>query len=525
MEQPAVQGKQAGRRRGIGWLIGLACEQPAQALRTFIALHLVVWTVIPILVCRNLQLDLAEGLALGKEWQLGYWKLPPLPWWLDDLAYRAIGDVRILYLLGPLACVIAFYAVWRLGCRVASPQIALVAVVMLEGLHFFNFTSVKFNHDVLQLPLWSLTALFVHRAIVEGRSADWILSGIWIGLALWTKYTVVAMGAPIVLLLLIDPFARRAWRTPGPWLMAATFAVVVTPHVWWLVTHDFIPLHYADVRARSAVRWYEWIVFPLRWIGSQLLFQLPTLAMLGLAILGAPRAIPAPDRRANEVAAFNRRYLAVMALGPFLLITLGAAVTGRLAVAMWGYPLWTLLPLAALVWADPLIEGARLRALARACLLVLVVLPAAYAADELFEPLLRDRPKATQFPGRLLAETVTRKWREATGTPLAYVGGADYGASGIGEFAANTVAVYSPDRPHVVVHGETKLSPWIDPADLERRGAVFLWEPVDAAQQLPANIKAMFPRAELQPPIVLPRQTLYGRKPAVVNSAILRPHP
>jgi hypothetical protein len=32
----------------------------------------------PILICPNLQLDLVDDLALGKEWQLGYWKHPPL---------------------------------------------------------------------------------------------------------------------------------------------------------------------------------------------------------------------------------------------------------------------------------------------------------------------------------------------------------------------------------------------------------------------------------------------------------------
>src|SRR5262249_50844133 len=150
---------------------------------------------------------------------------------------------------------------------------------------------------------------------------------IWIALAFWTKYTVVVLGAPIALLLLIDPFARRTWRTPGPWLMAATFAVLVAPHLWWLVSHDFIPLHYADVRARLAVRWYEWIVFPLRWVGSQLLFQLPTLVLLGIALFGAPRVRPL-DACMEETAGFARRYLAVMALGPFLLVTLGAALTG-----------------------------------------------------------------------------------------------------------------------------------------------------------------------------------------------------
>jgi hypothetical protein len=149
-------------------------------------------------------------------------------------------------------------------------------------------------------------------------------------------------------------------------------------------------------------------------------------------------------------------------------------------------------------------------------------MPATYVAVELLEPLWRDRPKATQFPGELLAQTVTRQWRDATGTPLDYVGGADFGSSGAGEFAANTVAVYSPDRPHVLVHGDFALSPWIDRADLERRGIVLLWEGFDG---LPEDLKAAFPRAELQPPLTLPRQTLVGRKPATVNSAWVRPRP
>ena len=67
-------------------LVALARRRPGAVLMTVLAAHLVVWTALPILTCPNLQLDLAEDLALGKEWQLGYWKHPPLPWWLADLS-------------------------------------------------------------------------------------------------------------------------------------------------------------------------------------------------------------------------------------------------------------------------------------------------------------------------------------------------------------------------------------------------------------------------------------------------------
>ena len=72
-------------------LIDIARERPGAVLGWLLVIHIAVWTIVPILVCPNLPLDLAEGIALGKEWQLGYWKHPPLPWWLVDLTYRATG--------------------------------------------------------------------------------------------------------------------------------------------------------------------------------------------------------------------------------------------------------------------------------------------------------------------------------------------------------------------------------------------------------------------------------------------------
>jgi 4-amino-4-deoxy-L-arabinose transferase-like glycosyltransferase len=501
----------------IARLVAFAQRQPARALFWLLGLHLVVWTLIPILLYRNLQLDLVEGLALGPEWQLGYWKHPPLPWLVEALADRIAGDVRIVYLLGPLACVIALYALWRLAVQVTTAPTALIAVLALEGLHFFNFTAVKFNHDVLQLPFWALTGWFVYRAITGQRPTDWLLSGLWLAGAFWTKYSVLVLAVPIGCVLLLDPFARPAWRTSGPYLMAAAFLLAIAPQLWWLVEHDFMPLHHAVVRAEAAAAWYDWIVFPLRWIASQAFFLLPTIALLALALAGTRRNQPsAPTASAD----FASRYVAVLGFGPFILVTLGATLSGRLMVATWGYPLWTFMPLALLMWRGSAIESPRPRAFAHACLFVLIGMPLAYVAVEGLEPLLRDRPKATQFPGQLLAATITQQWHDATGAPLVYVGGADFGSTGAGEFAANNVAVYSTDRPHVLVHGDFALSPWIDRADLDRRGIVLLWEGLDA---LPENLKAAFPRAELQPPLVLPRQTLAGRKPATVSYAWVRP--
>src|SRR5438876_10291014 len=120
----------------VGAAISFARRRPATTIAVVLGFHLLVWTLLPILASPNLQLDLVEDLALGKEWQLGYWKHPPLPWWIADLVYRLTGDERAVYVLGPLAAVICFYGVWLLAREVLSEFHALLAVLILEGIHF-----------------------------------------------------------------------------------------------------------------------------------------------------------------------------------------------------------------------------------------------------------------------------------------------------------------------------------------------------------------------------------------------------
>ena len=505
----------------LAMVVELARREPGKVLLWVLGFHLVVWTVLPILVCLNLQLDLVEDLALGKEWQLGYWKHPPLPWWAADLVYRIVGHVDAVYALGPLAVVVCFYAVWLLAREVAGELEALVAVLTLEAIHFYNFSAVKFAHDQMQLPFWALTGLFFYRAITRKRTLDWLLAGAFLALAFWSKYAAFALAATLGLFLLFDPTARRAWRTPGPWLMALAFALVIAPNLWWLVDTGFLPLRYVDARAVAATDWLQYVSFPLRWTGGQLLFILPAIGLIALLFVGAPRDEP---RRQAAPAVFARRYVTVLALGPFLVTTLVAAVLGRLPVALWGYPLWSFAPLAAILWLGPISDPRRLRLFAASFISVLLLVPAAYGVSELFDSFISDRQKATKFPGRLLAEIVTQQWRERTGTPLRYVGGADI-RGGAGEFPANNVAVYSPDRSHVVVHGQPRLSPWIDVADLDRRGAVFVWEQASTAPTLPDGLRATFPRTEALPPLVLPLQSRTQRRPVIIGYAILPPRP
>lgn len=502
----------APARGALAVAVDFARREPGKALAVILGVHLLVWTLLPILICSNLQLDLVDDLALGKEWQLGYWKHPPLPWWAAQFVYQLTGQVDSVYLLGPMAAVICLYAVWLLARETLGAFAGLIAVLALEGVHFYNFSVVKFAHDQMQLPFWAFTALFFYRALKRGRALDWVLAGAFLAGAFWSKYAAFVLAGALGLFLLGDSVARRAWRTSGPYLMAIAFVVVIAPNAWWLVGHDFLPFHYLDARAEVAVHWYQYIAYPLQWIASQVLNLLPAAGLLALVFPGAKDS----ERDVSAGATFDRRYVTWLALGPFLLTTLTSAVSGRLFIAMWGYPLWSFAPLAWLLWFKPSMDIGSLQRFAAAFIAVFIAVPAIYAVVEIGEPLVHDRPKATHFPGEALADIVTRDWHRRFGTRLTYVGGSD--------FAANNVAVYSPDHPHVIVHGELKLSPWIDKVDLRRRGAVLVWQEGLLGSDI-KELKAIYGDIDIRPVLELPQQTWYLRRPDRIGYAFVPPQP
>src|ERR1700731_3124331 len=119
---------------------GIIERRPQLAFIAFLALHFAVWTALPALLYANLPLDLIEALTYGREWQLGYDKLPPLPWWLVDIAHRLIGADAAYYALAQACVVIAFAFVFATARPLVGTLGALIAVLITHGFHYFRFT-------------------------------------------------------------------------------------------------------------------------------------------------------------------------------------------------------------------------------------------------------------------------------------------------------------------------------------------------------------------------------------------------
>ena len=480
---------------------------PRTAFAAFLALHFVVWTALPTLLYANLPLDLIEALTYGREWQLGYDKLPPLPWWLVEIMHRAFGADPAYYALAQAVVIIAFVAVWATARPLVGATGALVAVLIIDGMHYFQYTAVKFNHDVIQLPFWALAGYAFHAALKRGRTSNWLLLGFAFGSALWAKYFVVVLAAPYALFLIFDRDARRALATPGPWLAFIVALVIAAPHIVWLFQTDFLPLAYAEHRASDVRGWYDHILHPAAFIGSQIFFLLPSFFIAAALLWPKPKA-----RQQAAADAFDRRIVTLLAFGPGLAMIALIAVSGRGTFAMWGYPLWLFVGLWIVLALRATLDRERLAHVVAHWGVVFAIFAIVFLVNYSVLPLIDHRYRAVFYPGNTLAATLTQRFRDATGTKLRYVVGAMWDGGNL--------AHYSPDQPEVLIDGLPRRAPWIDLADLRKYGAMVVWSGGDTAH-LPAQFLAVAGSAEIGAPFDLPMRRGYGA--LHVGWAILKP--
>jgi 4-amino-4-deoxy-L-arabinose transferase-like glycosyltransferase len=483
---------------------------PARAFAGFLALHAVVWTALPALLYANLPLDLIEALVYGREWQLGYDKLPPLPWWLVEIVHRLIGFDFGYYLLAQAAVVAGFAVIFAFARPLTGAAGALVAVLIIDGLHYFNYTAAKFNHDVVQLPFWALAGFAFCRALRGGAIRHWMLLGLSVGMALWAKYFVLVLALPLGAFVLFDRDARKCLTKPGPYVALATALVVMAPHLVWLVQNDFLPFGYAEHRAVLSRGWYDHLWHPLQFAVSQLFFLIPSL-LIALPLFW-PRRAASEAPIAPSADAYDFRIVTLLAFGPIATVLALSALSGRGTVAMWGYPLWLFTGVWLVIIARRFLNDTRLGRVLVTWAIVFTALALAFIGNYGVLPNYDHRYRAVMFPGGDLGRELSQRYRAITGQPIAYV---------ISDmWDGGNVEHYSSDQPRVLIDGRPERAPWIDLADLRARGAVVVWSDLQA---MPIGLRNIAADAAVQQPFLLPFRR--GDHVLYVGWAILLPKP
>jgi len=451
--------------------------QAERCLYIFIFLHVFFWTLIPAWVRYTLPMDAMEGTIWGHQLVLGYDKNPFLNGWLTRFAlFLGGGSVWVIYLFSQLSVAACFWATWKISKKILPPIYALISVLLLESMQYYHLHAIDFNDNTLELGLWAFTILFFYEATLKNKLSDWLLTGFFAGLGMMAKYYTAMLLIPMVLFLISQSAARQSFKSGKMYLGLLVFLVVILPHTIWLFFHDFITIHYAVSRVSSPPTLLNHLQFPLQFAWQQFEVLLPALLLFSILLLGKKPVLT----KLTPLQKFDKTFLFLMGMGPFLLTISLSAIFGMKLRAGWGQPLLSLWGIILIAWITPRLTRERFIFFIALLITLAAVMMSVYS----FALIRAKEPSSANFPGEIIAYELTKQWEQRYHTSLAYVAGP--------RWLAGNIAFYSKDQPTVYIDWNKKVSSWIDENKLKESGAIFVWDPTEAVQPAEKEIRARF---------------------------------
>ncbi|MEK9680742.1 MAG: glycosyltransferase family 39 protein [Pelagibacteraceae bacterium] len=298
----------------------------------FLLTHLVIWTLVPSITNHNLPLDTIEALAWGSNLDWGFNKHPPLSALAVKIFYQIFGSQDwVYYLLSQLFVIIAFYYVFKLSKEILNTEKhALLSVLLLEGIYFYNFTTPEFNVNVCMLPFWAMTAYYAYKCLKDHLTKDYIILGIVAALGFLSKYLFIYLliGIKIFYIFYIRKNNFKVnYIVPG-----IIFLLILTPHLIWLTENNYITIAYGLKRTGEIKSYLDHIILPLTFLGKQAGILIPFFILLFILTKTIKTNFSFKDQ--------NLLYILSITILPILLIFLTSAIIGAKIRTMWMTPFY-----------------------------------------------------------------------------------------------------------------------------------------------------------------------------------------
>ena len=372
---------------------------------SFIAIHLIIWTLVPSLTNNNLPLDTIEHLAWGSNLNWGFNKHPPAVAFFLEVFYQIFGSQDwAYYLLSQIFVVIAFVVVFKFAEELfKNKTLSLISVLLLEGIYFYNFTTPEFNVNVCQLPFWALCVYYSWKLFdkqhINFKDCFWL--GVFSAIGFLSKYLFIYLLVAIDLLFFYVIFITKYQKFDFKYLISLeVFIILLVPHLIWLANNDYITITYGLSRTgleNSSL--LEHIIYPLIFLGKQTGILIPFFIMSFFMIKKLKFKISLKDKKLL--------FLIFVNLVPIGLMFLTSMLTGSKIRTMWMTPFYLFFGVLIVYIFQAQINLKKLNGFISVFLILFIFSPFAYAYISITKT-----DKRTDYPGKEIATEVQDKWNK-----------------------------------------------------------------------------------------------------------------
>ena len=386
----------------------------------FLVSHVAIWTLVPFFSNINLPLDVIEALAWGSNLDWGFEKHPPLSAFFPEIFYQLFGSQDwAYYLLSQIFIIFSFIIIFKLAKEfLKNETLALISVLLLEGVYFYNFTTPEFNVNICQIPFWSLTIYYAWQSFKNDKVYNWILFGFFAALGVLSKYLFVYLLVGIKLFFIYCWVKKKKFNFKY-FIPVIIFLVVLSPHLIWLTENEYKTIIYGLKRTsleQSAI--LNHLIYPLKLIFKQVVTLLPFFILLSLILKKYKFKIDQQDEKFI--------FLIFTTLTPiFLMITTSLIFAANIRT-MWMTPFYLFLGLFFVYNLKSSINLNSLKKFMICFLFIFILSPAIY----LYVSLSKDN-KRTDYPGKEIAQLVQVRWNKNFTNKISIVVGDEWVAGNL----------------------------------------------------------------------------------------------
>ena len=390
----------------------------------FVIAHLIFWTLIPSLTNKNLPLDTIEALAWGSNLDWGFNKHPPMSAFFPEIFFQIFGSQDwAYYLLSQIFIVISFYYVFKFSKELLNNSLlALISVLLIESIYFYNFTTPEFNVNVCQLPFWTLTVYFSWKIYNEKeiKFSDCFFVGLFAAFGFLSKYLFIYLLISIEFLFFYLIFIKKNRKFDFKYLITLeVFLVLLVPHLIWLNNNEFITITYGLARTgleQSAL--LDHIKFPLIFLLKQIGILIPFFVLVWLLTKKIIIKINFKDKKLLFLLTIN--------ILPIFLMFLTSMLTGSKIRTMWMTPFYLFFGTLFVYIFQSFIEIKKLKQFVIGFIFLFFLSPLLYG----YVSISKD-DKRTDYPGKEIALKTQYAWDQQFETNINVVLGNEWNAGNL----------------------------------------------------------------------------------------------
>ncbi len=365
----------------------------------FLFFHLIVWTLIPALTNINLPLDTIEHLAWASNLAWGFNKHPPMVAFILEFFHQIFGSQDwAYYFLSQFFVIIAFFVVFKLSEEIFNDKkLALLSVLLLEGIYFYNFTTPEFNVNVAQLPFWALSVYYTWRCLKYDKAIDYIFLGLFVGLGFLSKYLFIYLILGIKLIFIYSIRKGKKIKFSHYFIAGPIALLILSPHLVWLTENNYTTITYALQRTGGVGTFIDHLIYPLFFLLKQIGILLPFLLMAFFLIKKMKFKVNFKDEKFI--------FLILTVATPIILILLTSMILGVKIRTMWMTPFYLFLGTLIIYIFKSQIDINKLKSFVSVFMIFFLFSPFAYSYISITQ-----KDKRTDYPGKEIARLVQNKW-------------------------------------------------------------------------------------------------------------------